>query len=577
MPASYKGLILRDLEHLMRHGAAPSGDGALLDRFRSGGSEAAFEALVARHGPMVRGVCRRLLASPHDADDAFQATFLILARKAAQIRDPDRLGPWLYGVATRVAMRARARAARHRHEPLAEYSTGEPLSAEWSDVMPILDAELGRLSSKHRDVLVLCLLEGASAEEASHRLGCPVGTVKSRLARGRQSLRDRLVSRGIAPAVALAALSARHSLASPVPRTLSCATLEAIAASAVAPGVLALTRGVTPSMISKSTVTAAVLVGGIALAGLGAASWMKPSRAKEPVGAAPVQGEASQDRRQSQARNMRQILLAFHNYASTNNRLPAAAIYGADGQPTLSWRVALLPYLDQDALYREFRQDEPWDSPHNAALIARMPAVFETPEAPAPPGQTRIRVFAGKGAIFEGAQGARFADIHDGTSNTLLIAVAREHTPWTRPGELPFVGGRPLPALDEGPDGYQLGMADGSVRSWPAGRVALLPALITRAGGEIIEWPQARPPAGGEGVQRTPPRPPTAPEVPAAAAGGAGADMAMMMSVMSGGTSGPVPPTPQALEQRLRRVEEKLDRILGKLDAVFPDGDDPKR
>ena len=110
--------VFRDLDGLFRCGVAPSGDGALLEQFVAEGDDSAFEALVARHGPMVLGVCRRFLASPHDADDAFQATFLVLARKAAQVRAPDRLGPWLYGVATRVARKARTRAARHRHEPL---------------------------------------------------------------------------------------------------------------------------------------------------------------------------------------------------------------------------------------------------------------------------------------------------------------------------------------------------------------------------------------------------------------------------------------------------------------------------
>src|SRR5262245_16060583 len=112
--------VIRDLNRLLRRGVAPSGDGALLERFLAEGGDPAFEALVARHGPMVLGVCRRILASPHDADDAFQATFLVLARKAARLRAPDRLGPWLYGVATRVAKKARMRAARHRHEPLIE-------------------------------------------------------------------------------------------------------------------------------------------------------------------------------------------------------------------------------------------------------------------------------------------------------------------------------------------------------------------------------------------------------------------------------------------------------------------------
>ena len=109
MSTSPKASVLQDLDRLFQRGIAASGDGALVDRFLVDGNESAFEALVARHGPMVRGVCRRLLVNPHDVDDAFQATFLVLVRKAKQLRDPDRLGPWLYGVARRVATKTRTR------------------------------------------------------------------------------------------------------------------------------------------------------------------------------------------------------------------------------------------------------------------------------------------------------------------------------------------------------------------------------------------------------------------------------------------------------------------------------------
>ena len=387
MRASYKSLAFQELDRLFRCGTVPLRDGALIGRFVSERNESAFEALVARHGPMVLGVCRRLLSSAHDADDAFQATFLVLAQNAARLRDPDRVGPWLYGVATRVATKARTRAARHRHEPLGEAFARDEPSADWSDVMPILDAELGRLPAKHRDVLLLCLLEGASAEEASHRLGCPIGTVKSRLARGREALCARLAGRGIAPALIGPLL--RDAVTSSVPATLTRATLDTIAGPAVAPGVAALTEGAVPIMFSKSTVAAAVIVGGIAIAGMGTAAWMRTSQAQEAGGG--TQSAGSQ--KLSTMNHFKQILLAFHNFASVKGRLPAAANYGDDGQPKLSWRVALLPYLDQDELYKAFRQDEPWDSPHNKALIERMPAVFETPGSPpAAVGHTYIRI-----------------------------------------------------------------------------------------------------------------------------------------------------------------------------------------
>jgi RNA polymerase sigma factor (sigma-70 family) len=577
MRASEKTLVLRDLDCLFRRGIAASGDGALLDRFVAEGNERAFEALVARHGPMVHGVCRRLLVNSHDADDAFQATFLVLVRKAWQLRDPDRLGPWLYGVARRVATKARTRSARHRHEPLSDFVSREESSADWVDVMPILDAELGRLPAKHRDVLVLCLLDGASPEEAASSLGCPVGTVKSRLARAREALRDRLTSRGIAPAVVLAFLSSSDAFASPVSPILARATLDLLGSHSVAPAITTLTRGAHMSMLSKPIVMSSLILGGVAVAGLGAAMWLNPTHAQEPRPAAerpsqPSGGNALED----QVINMKRILLAIHNYVSTYGQLPPVANYGADGLPKLSWRVALLPFLEgieSNDLYKEFRQDEPWDSPHNKALIDRMPAVFQTLNSPAPRGQTRIRGFAGKGACFEGVRGIKIEEITDGTSNTALVAFARDAVPWTQPAELPIVEGQPLPALDQSnPQGYTLGMADGSVRFLPIDEQRLLNQVITRAGGEVVEWPrtvgslQIDPRATRREVlapTATPafiPNPTPAPgQAPTPAPAGS-----MMASMMGAPGRSPL----QAIEQRLQRVEEKLDRVLQKLDRV---------
>ena len=183
MSANRKGSAFRDLGRIFRKGVLRRETG-LLDLFVAEGDESAFEAIIARHGPMVLGVCRRLLGESHDADDAFQATFLVLLRKVRQLRDAERLGPWLYGVATRVATKARVREARRRGRLRAvPADIPAPLTVvgDLVDVRLIFDSELGKLSPKLRDILVLCLLEGATAEEASCRLSCPLGTVKSRL------------------------------------------------------------------------------------------------------------------------------------------------------------------------------------------------------------------------------------------------------------------------------------------------------------------------------------------------------------------------------------------------------------
>ena len=174
-------------------------DGQLLERFVECRDEAAFAALLARHGPLVLGACRRLLANPADVEDAFQATFLVLVRKARSLRNRHLLGTWLYKVAYRVALRARAQADRRTqpaHEAVAMASAGD---AERRELCEVIDEEILRLPRRYRGPVMLCYLEGVSHEEAARQLGCPLGTVNSRLATARQGLRMRLTKRGLAP------------------------------------------------------------------------------------------------------------------------------------------------------------------------------------------------------------------------------------------------------------------------------------------------------------------------------------------------------------------------------------------
>jgi RNA polymerase sigma factor (sigma-70 family) len=185
-------------------------DGQLLGRVASGRAEEAgiaFEALVSRHGPAVLATCRRRLDDPNNAEDAFQATFLVLLRRAGSIRVGDSVGPWLLGVARRVAARARVQEARRRSQlvSLVEHAAGPDRDPGLVELRTVLDEELQRLPARHRDAAMLCLRDGLTYEEAAGRLGCPVGTVKSRLARARERLRRRLERRGLAPSSALAA------------------------------------------------------------------------------------------------------------------------------------------------------------------------------------------------------------------------------------------------------------------------------------------------------------------------------------------------------------------------------------
>jgi RNA polymerase sigma factor (sigma-70 family) len=173
-------------------------DGQLLERFVRDHEGAAFAALVHRHGAMVLGVCRRVLRQPQDAEDAFQATFLILVQKAGSLEQPELLANWLYGVAYRTAQQARVRAARRSHhekEAAAMTATQSEPNTAWPELREILDRELFQLPEKYRAPLVLCYLEGKTNEEAARLLGWPIGSMSARLARGRELLRDRLSGR----------------------------------------------------------------------------------------------------------------------------------------------------------------------------------------------------------------------------------------------------------------------------------------------------------------------------------------------------------------------------------------------
>ena len=179
-------------------------------------AELAFAALVERHGPMVLRVCRAVLADPHDTQDAFQATFLVLVKKARGLWVRDSLGPWLHQVAYRTASCARLAAARrHRHERCAAALRKEARVEVHDDLARVLHEEIERLPERFRAPLVLCDLEGRSHEQAARHLGWPVGTVKSRQARGRERLRDRLRRRGLAPEPAVLAAALRPDGARP--------------------------------------------------------------------------------------------------------------------------------------------------------------------------------------------------------------------------------------------------------------------------------------------------------------------------------------------------------------------------
>jgi RNA polymerase sigma factor (sigma-70 family) len=271
------GLGPGQMQALFRGGAvAGLTDVELLDRFvasRGEVAEIAFAALVDRHGPMVLGVCRRIIADRHAADDAFQATFLILARRAGSVRVEGTLGRWLYGVSRRVALRERAILAS-RPEPAGASSEGWGAPADvtsLSELRDALDEEVAWLPRRSREVIVFCHFEGLSFGDAAARIGCPVGTVGSRLTRARALLRSRLARRGFGPAAILAASAQARA---EVPQALARATARLASAgpagaipAAVAALCIHTTRKMTMTMIASKMAAAATLIAGILAAG----------------------------------------------------------------------------------------------------------------------------------------------------------------------------------------------------------------------------------------------------------------------------------------------------------------------
>jgi RNA polymerase sigma factor (sigma-70 family) len=308
--------ILRQLRRvaLLRDGA-DLGDGELLECFIARRDEAAFEALLRRHGPMVLGTCRRVLGNETDAEDAFQATFLVLARKAASIRPRGQVGNWLYGVAYRTALKARAAAVRRQaKEREAGMRAGpEPPDEVWQRLQGALDAELHALPERYRVAVVLCDLEGKTRKEAARQLGWPEGTVASRVVRGRCLLARRLARHRLTlSGGALSSLMTQNAAAAAVPLGLAGATMKAATmfaarrgAAAVPPYVAALTQEVLRAMFLSKLKMAGSLVVLVALvtsaAGLGASralakgdwqTWRAP--AATPVDRASKRGPGAE-------------------------------------------------------------------------------------------------------------------------------------------------------------------------------------------------------------------------------------------------------------------------------------------
>jgi RND family efflux transporter MFP subunit len=277
MAVGHDGAVVRQLRALFELGTtAELSDGQLLERFatdRTEAAELAFAVLVERHGPMVLRVCRSVLVNAHDAQDAFQATFLVLVKKARSLWVRDSLGPWLHQVAYRTASCARSSAARRRrHELRAATAAQESRDSSGDELGPVLHEEIERLPDRFRAPLVLCDLEGCSHEQAARHLGWPVGTVKSRQSRGRERLRQRLARRGLGPSAGLLAAALPHGGAGAIlPPELVASTVKEAVRSAI---------------LRKLVGGSAVSLAGEVLRSMAIARWLKGACILTALGAA---------------------------------------------------------------------------------------------------------------------------------------------------------------------------------------------------------------------------------------------------------------------------------------------------
>jgi RNA polymerase sigma factor (sigma-70 family) len=381
MAGEHSGAVLKDFHTLFRVGSAGAlTDGQLLDQFtgrESETAEAAFQVLVDRHGPMVLRVCRGVLGDHHDAQDAFQATFLVLARRAAAIRKRDSVGSWLYGVALRLARRAKVEAARRRalerrSAAMTPRSTEDPgLPESWNE----LHEEIGRLPDHYRAPVVLCYLENLTHEQAASQLRWPLGTVKVRLSRARELLKGRLTRRGIALPAGVLAAALAHDATAAVPEALRTLTVHAAvqvaagqaAARVTSSQVAALMEGMlTIMMLNKLKLAGATVLISIVLAS-GAGVLAQQTARSRPAGIGPAGADAAVNPESLQTRA---------------DPLPPPAENGRN------------PVLDPDAARprgerKDLRPPQPGGFPPEPARALDEPALAEnTDPVPPPPDDT---------------------------------------------------------------------------------------------------------------------------------------------------------------------------------------------
>jgi RNA polymerase sigma factor (sigma-70 family) len=291
-------------KEMLPHGTGLS-DAQLLEGFVARREEAALAAIVRRHGPMVWGVCRRVLGNYHDAEDAFQATYLVLVRKAASIAAPDLLANWLYGVAHQTALKARATTAKRSARERQVMEMPEPAVPEqdlWAELEPLLDQELGRLPTRYRTAIVLCDLEGKTRKEAAGQLGVPDGTLAAWVARGRGMLARRLARhRLLLSGEALAAVLLQNAASAGVPVSVMASTMTATrlfaSAPAAATGAISAKAAALADQVVKAMLVSKLKLGMAVLAIVALLGAAVGASASHMMGQAPADPKAPKHRR----------------------------------------------------------------------------------------------------------------------------------------------------------------------------------------------------------------------------------------------------------------------------------------
>jgi len=304
MATTHSGIVLRHLRQLVNvKDSRTVPDQQLLERFSNDREEAAFEALVRRHGPLVLGVCRRVLPQAQDAEDVFQATFLVLARKAAGIDRRASLGGWLYRVAYHMALKVRKQAAarQKREARVARREETDPLAeVTGRELLAVFDEELQELPECERVALVLCYLEGKTRDEAAREVGCSQSTLKRRLERGKERMRTRLARRGVALSAALLTAGLAQSAKAAVPATLTVTAVQAgllVASGQTATGIasaqaVALANGAIRAMVGSKVKAVGALLLAVTLLGLGSVL-LASAKPEPPAPLAPAAREDS--------------------------------------------------------------------------------------------------------------------------------------------------------------------------------------------------------------------------------------------------------------------------------------------